>query len=125
MYEWIQYWNQVGNKFKFDTLHTKKYNFFILPLVSPPEYGVFEDDPLELFNKTGIRISVNMRYIPQPWRMAKYMHTHVLSANYGLFRSSLNVGYVGRFGHAVGPLDLVLKARYDARSIENYFGTGN
>ena len=115
----------VGKKFLFDTAHTKKFDFFILPLFSPPEYKVFEDDPMGLFTKTGTRISVNMRYKPQPWRTAKYMHTHLLSANYGFIRSALNFGYVGRFGHVVGPFDLVLKSRYDALGIENYFGTGN
>jgi hypothetical protein len=35
------------------------------------------------------------------------------------------MGYVGKFGHAVGPFDFFIKARYDARSIQNYFGTGN
>jgi hypothetical protein len=115
----------IGKKFKFDTLHTKKFDFFILPLFSPPEYKIFEDDPMGLFTKTGARVSVNMRYISQPWRRSKYMHSHVLSANYGPFRKALNVGYVGRFGHVIGPFDLLIKARYDAPAVENYFGTGN
>jgi len=115
----------VGDKFKFDTLHTKKFDFFILPLFSPPEYKVFEDDPMGLFTKTGARISVNMRYMSQPWRNKKYMKSHVLSANYGFLRTALNIGYVGRFGHVVGPFDFLIKARYDLRGVENYFGTGN
>jgi hypothetical protein len=53
------------------------------------------------------------------------MKSHVLSANYGFLRTAFNIGYVGRFGHAVGPFDFVIKARYDARGVENYFGTGN
>ena len=64
----------IGKKFKFDTLHTKKFDFFILPLFSPPEYKVFDDDPMGLFTKTGARISVNVRYITQPWRETKYSH---------------------------------------------------
>jgi hypothetical protein len=115
----------VGKKFMFDTLHTKKFNFFILPLFSPREYKVFESDPGKWFTKTGVRISVNMRYIPQPWRKEKYLHVHLLSVDYGVLRTSLNMGYVGKFGHAVGPFDFLIKARYDARSIQNYFGTGN
>ncbi len=115
----------IKKKLNFDTLPRKKYNFFILPLFSPPEYKVFENDPMGLFTKTGVRISANIRYLPQPWCSQKYMQTHLISINYGVLRTSLNAGYVGRFNHAVGPFDLLLKARYDWRSIENYFGTGN
>lgn len=32
---------------------------------------------------------------------------------------------MGRLGHAIGPFDLVIKARYDLRAIQNYFGAGN
>jgi len=112
-------------KFRFDSLHTKKYDFFLLPFFGPAEYKVFEDDPMHLFTKTGIRISANVRYNPEPWRTPKYMHTHIISANYGFLRTALNFGYVGKFNHAVGPFDLLLKARYDWRAVENYFGTGN
>jgi hypothetical protein len=115
----------VGKKFRFDTLHTKKFDFFILPLFSPPEYKVFEDDPMGLFTKTGARVSVNVRYIPEPWRIPKYTRVHLFSANYGFLRNALNVGYVGRFRHFVGPFDLLLKTRYDFRGVENYFGIGN
>ena len=115
----------IGKKFKFDTLHTKKFDFFILPLFSPPEYKVFEDDPMGLFTKTGARISVNMRYLSQPWRRQQYMKSHVLSANYGFLRTAFNIGYIGRFNHTVGPFDFLIKARVDPRAVENYFGTGN
>lgn len=115
----------IGKKFKFDTLHTKKFDFMITPLFSPSEYKVFDDDPMGLFTKTGVRISVSARYISQPWRKPEYIHNHVISANYGFLRNALNVGYVGRFGHAVGPFDFVIKTRYDVRGVENYFGTGN
>ncbi|MFL5808944.1 MAG: hypothetical protein ACJ749_05440, partial [Flavisolibacter sp.] len=114
-----------GEKFMFDSLHTKKNDFFILPLFGPPEYRVFEDDPMRLFTKTGVRISANIRYVTQPWRTPKYMHSHIISANWGFLRTALNIGYVGKFNHAVGPFDLLLKARYDLRAVENYFGTGN
>ncbi|HMG66068.1 MAG TPA: BamA/TamA family outer membrane protein [Chitinophagaceae bacterium] len=115
----------VGKKFRFDSLHTKKFDFFFLPFFSPPEYKAFEDDPMALFTRTGIRISANARYLPQPWREPKYMHSHVISANYGFLRTASNIGYVGRFGHAVGPFDFLIKARVDPVAIENYFGTGN
>jgi hypothetical protein len=115
----------VGKKFLFDTLHTKKFDFFILILFSAPEYKVFDDDPMGLFTKTGARTSINMRYKSQPWRTAKYMHTHVFSANYGFLRNAINLGYVGRFDHAVGPFDLLLKTRLDPRGVENYYGAGN
>jgi hypothetical protein len=112
-------------KFRFDSLHTKKYDFFLLPFFGPAEYKVFEDDPMHLFTKTGVRISANIRYNAEPWRTPKYLHTHIFSANYGFLRTALNFGYVGKFNHAVGPFDLLLKARYDWRAVENYFGTGN
>lgn len=112
-------------KFRFDSLHTKKNDFSLIPFFGPPEYKVFEDDPMRLFTKTGVRISANMRYNTQPWRTEKYMHTHLISANYGFLRTAVNIGYIGKFNHAVGPFDLLLKARYDLRAVENYFGTGN
>ena len=115
----------IGKKFFFDTLHTKKFDFFIRVFFSAPEYKVFDDDPLGLFTKTGVRTSLNMRYQPQTWRTAKYMHTHVVSANYGFLRNAWNIGYVGRLGHVVGPFDLILKSRWDPRGVENYFGVGN
>jgi hypothetical protein len=54
---------------------------------------------MHLFTKTGVRISANMRYKSQPWRTPKYMHTHIISANYGFLRTSMNIGYVGKFNH--------------------------
>ena len=115
----------IGEKFQFDTFHTKKFDFFMLPLFSAPEYKVFEDDPLPLFSKTGARISLNIRYMSQPWRKKEYMKSHVLTVNYGVLRSAFNMGYVGRFGHIVGPFDFLIKTRVDPRGVENYFGTGN
>jgi surface antigen Omp85-like protein len=115
----------VGKRFLFDTLHTKKFDFFIRLLLSAPEYRIFEDDPMGLFTKTGARVSINARYLSQPWRTAKYMHTHLFSANYGFLRNAVNLGYVGRFSHAVGPFDLLLKARWDPQAVENYYGPGN
>src|SRR6185369_9948050 len=115
----------IGKKFFFDTAHTKKFDFFILPLIGPPEYHVFEDDPLDFVTRTGLRISANIRYFEQPWRKAKYDHQHFLSAEYGITRGAFNVGWVGRFGHVVGNWDLLLKGRVDLPAAENYFGIGN
>jgi hypothetical protein len=115
----------VGKKFEFDTAHTKKFDLSIVPLMSPAAYNVFEKDPVELFTKTGIRISFNIAYNTQPWRKTQYENTHLVSANYGFLRGAFNVGYVGRLGHFIGSWDLLLKARYDAPAVMNYFGTGN
>jgi len=115
----------VGKKFMFDTLHTKKFDFFILPLFSPPEYRVFENNPMGLFTKTGLRFSGNIRYNSQPWRLPQYAHSHLISANYGVLRNAFNIGYIGRFGHAIGPFDFLIKARYDPQGVQNYFGIGN
>ena len=62
-------------KFRFDSLHTKKNDFFLLPFFGPPEYKVFEDDPMHLFTKTGVRISANMRYNTQPLANTQ-IHAH-------------------------------------------------
>ena len=115
----------IGKKFEFDTNHTKKFDFSVLPLMSPPEYKVFEEELMPLFTKTGARISVNLNYNSQPWRRMEYRHQHLISANYGFLRGALNIGYVGRFRHAIGPFDLLIKARFDGPAVENYFGTGN
>jgi hypothetical protein len=114
-----------GRQFEFDTAEQKKFDMSIVPLASPPEYKIFEDDPISLFTKTGARVSLNMKYYPEPWRKAEYEHEHLISANYGFLRGAFNVGYVGRFGQAVGTWDFLLKARLDAPAVENYFGTGN
>src|SRR6185503_13805548 len=34
-----------GERFEFDTFHQKKFDFSILPLMSPREYKVFDNDP--------------------------------------------------------------------------------
>jgi len=116
---------KLGKKFKIDTLHGAKFDLFFLPMFSPPEYKVFENDALPLFTKTGVRISANIRYKADPFRKQEYRVEHLISANYGLLRKVFNVGYVGTFGRAVGRWDLVLKARFDAPALENFFGAGN
>jgi len=114
-----------GKKFEFDTADNKKADFSIMPLLSAPEYMVFDRDPLGLFTKTGLRISATIRVTPQPWRKAEYDITHVISVNYGFLRKTFNTGYIGTFGNAIGGWDLLLKARADLPAVQNFYGIGN
>lgn len=114
-----------GKRFEFDTLHQKKFNFSIIPLKSPGDYKVFANDPLELFTRTGLRVSVNFRYHTQPWRKAEYENEHLISVNYGLLRKTLNIGYVGRLRQIAGKWDALFRARVDIPAVENFYGTGN
>ncbi|MEO8403724.1 MAG: hypothetical protein ABI480_03995 [Chitinophagaceae bacterium] len=114
-----------GKKFEYDTLHEKKFNFSIRPFFSASQYKVYDRDPLKLFPRTGLKVAASITYNTQPWKKEEYENTHHISANYGFLRGAFNVGYVGRFGRLIGKWDLVLKARLDAPSVENYFGTGN
>jgi len=115
----------VGDKFHFDTTRTKKSDFFILPILTPAEYKIFENDPLEFVTKTRMKVSANLRYNEQPWRKSEYQHQHLFTAMYGISRNVFNVGYVGRFGRTVGKWDLLLKARLDIPGAENFYGVGN
>jgi hypothetical protein len=121
------HYNKVsgGHRFEFDTFHQKKFDFSILPLMSPSEYKIFESDPLQLFTRTGLRVSVNFRYNTQPWRKTEYENEHLVSFNYGFLRKTFNAGYIGRLGQFVGKWDVVLKARLDMPAIENFYGFGN
>ncbi len=114
-----------GGKFEFDTVWDEKLNTSFIPVFTHSRYNVFEKDPMDLFPRTGIKVSGNIVYMPQPWRRKEYQVVHSLHALYGFLRKSLNVGYVGRFGRAAGQWDLILKGRMDAPAVENYFGTGN
>jgi hypothetical protein len=115
----------IGKRFEFDTLHQKKFDFQIRPLLSPPDYHIFDSDPLDLFTRTGVRVSINFRYATQPWRKAEYENDHLLSINYGFLRGALNAGYIGRLRQFVGKWDAILKARLDIPSVENFYGVGN
>ncbi len=115
----------AGKRYMFDTAFSKKFDFFLLPLLSPAGYKVFDNDPLDLFTSTGIRISANMTYMSKPWRKEAYQQTHLISVNYGFMRGAINAGYVGKFNNTIGKMDLLLKARIDIPAVENYFGTGN
>jgi hypothetical protein len=114
-----------GDRFEFDTFHQKKFDFSILPLMSPKDYKVFDTDPLELFTRTGLRVSVNFRYNTKPWKKTEYENEHLVSFNYGFTRGALNAGYIGRLRQYVGPMDLLLKARLDFPAVENFYGLGN
>jgi len=115
----------TGKKFEYDTIRDEKVNITAIPVLTPSEYRVFERDPLDIFPRTGIKISGGVVYTPQPWRKKQYQMTHSIHALYGFLRKSFNVGYVSRFGGTFGNWDLLLKARMDIPAVENYFGTGN
>ena len=115
----------AGKRFQFDTTHHNKLHFFILPLLSPAGYKVFDEDAMDLFTTSGLRISANMEYVTQPWRKEEYTHSHLISANYGFIRRAFNAGYIGKMKNSIGKMDLILKARIDFPAVENYFGNGN
>lgn len=117
-----------GDHFEMDTsFKKKKFRFSILPLMSPKEYSVFNNDydPMNQFTRTGVRVSANIFYDPQPWRTEEKVNHHVISANYGFLRGTFNAGYIGRFGNTIGSFDLLLKARVDWPAVENFYGIGN
>ena len=114
-----------GEKFEYDTIRDEKVDIDVIPILTPPVYSVFERDPLDLLPRTGIKIKAGVVLTPQPWRKQQYQIVHSIHAFYGFLRKSFNVGYVGRFGYAVGKWDLILKGRLDDPAVENYFGVGN
>ena len=114
-----------GEKFEYDTLRDKKINISIIPIFTPSTYTAFNNDPLNLFPKTGIKVSAGIVVTPQPWRKKEYQIVHSVNALYGFLRTSFNVGYVGRFDQVAGKWNLLLKARLDDPAVENYFGSGN
>lgn len=115
----------VGDEFEYDTTHQKKLDFFFLPFLSPKEYIAFANDPLDLFTRTGLKVSANLRYNTKPWRKDEYENIHFINANYGFLRQAFNMAYVGRFQKMVGNLDLMIKLRGDIPAQENFFGVGN
>jgi hypothetical protein len=114
-----------GKKYEYDTAHKKKFDISLRPVISSSRYKVFDNDPLKLFPRTGIKVVGSITYNPQPWRKEEYEIAHHICANYGVFRRAFNTGYVGKFGRLLGKWDLMLKARLDAPAVENYFGVGN
>ncbi len=115
----------TGKKFEYDTIRDKTIGFSFIPVFTPYTYSVFKSDPMDLFPRIGIKVSGRILYTPQPWRKKEYQITHSLHALYGFLRTSFSVGYVGRFGRAIGSWDLILKGRLDDPAVENYFGIGN
>ena len=115
----------TGEKFEYDTIRDEKLDVDMMPILTPPVYSVFERDPMDLLPRTGIKIKAGAVFTPQPWRKKQYQIVHSIHAFYGFLRKSFNVGYVGRFGYAVGKWDLILKGRMDDPAVENYFGLGN
>jgi hypothetical protein len=114
-----------GKKFEYDSLHAEKFDFTIRPVISSSLYKVFDNDPVKLFPRTGIKVLAALTYNSMPWRAERYEQVHHLCANYGIFRKAFNVGYIGRLSRLAGKWDLLVKARLDAPAVENYYGTGN
>jgi len=119
----IKFYN--GKKFEYDTIRDERIDFSFIPVFTPSAYTVFNNDPMDLFPRTGIKVSGGIVFTPQPWRRKEYQIVHSVHALYGFLRKSFNVGYVGRFGRTVGKWDLLIKGRLDDPAVENYFGTGN
>lgn len=115
----------IGKKFEYDTARQEKLDISVRPIISSSRYKVFDNDLLKLFTRTGVKMVASVTYTAQPWKKARYETVHHLCANYGIFRGTFNVGYVGRLSRLAGKWDLLLKARLDAPAVENYFGTGN
>ncbi len=114
-----------GKKYEYDTAWRKKMDISLLPFVTPIPYRVFNEDPLDLFPRTGIKVSAGFTYIPKPWKKPEYQTSHSINALYGFMRTAFNMAYVGRFGRAFGKSDMLVKLRLDEPAVENYFGTGN
>lgn len=115
----------TGHKFEYDTIRKEKIDFDLMPVFTPAPYRVYDFDPMDLFGRTGIKVSAGVVYTPQPWRRQDYQMTHSVHVLHGFLRKTLNVGYVGRFGRAIGNWDLLLKGRVDDPAVENFFGIGN
>ncbi|MEO5563756.1 MAG: ShlB/FhaC/HecB family hemolysin secretion/activation protein, partial [Chitinophagaceae bacterium] len=115
----------TGKKYEYDTLHQRKFDLAIRPLISSSRYKIFDRSPLKLFPRTGIKILASLTYIQQPWKKDEYETVHHFCANYGILRNAFNFGYIGRFGRLFGKWDFVVKARMDAPAVENFFGVGN
>lgn len=114
-----------GFMYEYDTVRVDKVNTSFIPVFTHPAYTVFNSDPMDLFPRTGIKVSGNVVYTPKPWQKKEYQVVHSIHALYGFLRTSFNAGYIGRFGRRLGKWDLLLKGRMDAPAVENYFGSGN
>lgn len=114
-----------GHRYEYDTLHQQKLDFFFLPFLSPPETDIFDEDPMGLFTRTGLKVGANVRLHPQPWQKEEYENWHLVTANYGFLRSTFYLAYIGTFRKFAGNWDMSLAARMDAPASENFYGIGN
>ncbi|MBC7946435.1 MAG: hypothetical protein H7Y42_01045 [Chitinophagaceae bacterium] len=114
-----------GNQFEYDTTDRKKFDFSLRPLLSPSEYSIFNNDPIQLFTRFGLKVSMIFRFNPQPFRKPDYAHQHMLSANYGFLRKAVAVAYIGRLKQYIGRMDLLMKVRADVPAAQNFYGIGN
>ncbi len=108
-----------------DTPPRPRLNFSLILLFSPKDYKVFDNDPIDLFTRTGLHVGVNISYRLRPWKPDSLGWLQMISANYGVTRGAFNLEYVGIFHQLIGPWDFLLKSRYDNPAVENYFGNGN
>src|SRR5215831_8721436 len=113
------------NQLEFDIIQHQKFIWSVSPVLTPPEYKYFDNDPLDLFTRIGLRLSTNFRYHTQSLGNSEYQNEHLLSVNYGFLRKTLVIGYVGTLRQLVGHWDGLLKARYDVVAVENFYGLGN
>ena len=102
-----------------------KLNFGLILLFSPKDYKTFDNDPIDLFTRTGLHVGVNILYRLQPSKPDSLGWLQMVSANYGVTRGAFNLEYVGMFHQLIGSWDFILKSRFDDPAVENYFGTGN
>jgi hypothetical protein len=120
--------NRMGNLFfnqNVDTLPRPRLHFSFALLFSPKNYKVFDNDPIDLFTRTGLHAGVNVLYRLRPSRPDSSGWLQMIGANYGITRGAFNVEYVGIFHQLIGPWDLLFKSRFDDPAVENYFDTGN
>jgi hypothetical protein len=116
---------ESGIRYEYDTVHKKRYDFSIRPIISSSIYKVFDRNPTKLFPRTGVKVMSSLTYNAEPWRKTEYENVHQICANWGFIRGAFNTGYIGRFGSLIGKWDLVLKARLDLPAVENFYGIGN
>src|SRR5215471_9306147 len=79
----------VHNNLQLKILHSDEFDFTISPVFPPPEYKYFDNDPIELFTRIGLRASANFRYNPQPWKDPAFQNDHLFSVNYGFLRKTM------------------------------------
>jgi len=108
-----------------DTTPRQKLNLSLILLLTPKDYKVFDNDPIDLFTRTGLHVGVNILYRIQPSKPDSLGWLQMISANYGVTRGAFNLEYLGIFHQLIGPWDFLLKSRFDDPAVENYFGTGN